>query len=206
MQVWRNSFICLLISLFPSSAFSKAECKELSWSIVKSWNKIFIEAEVYNSGPSRLYSLVFTFHGANDNLYLKLASGNKNIEGKQSEQFKFTAPPNTLKKVNAVSVLSTNFVCDRQPPKRNFCAEEASRTKAKAEAKRAEMQDAKRKAIIKAKKDAEALDIRAAEIYDNCIIDLMPDQPKIQPTKRAAIKSKCERISKNPSFLENLKY
>ena len=158
MQVWRNSFICLLISLFPSSAFSKAECKELSWSIVKSWNKIFIEAEVYNSGPSRLYSLVFTFHGANDNLYLKLASGNKNIEGKQSEQFKFTAPPNTLKKVNAVSVLSTNFVCDRQPPKRNFFAEEASRTKAKAEAKRAEMQDAKRKAIIKAGQDTDKPD------------------------------------------------
>ena len=45
---------------------------------------------------------------------------------------------------------------------------------------------------------------RMNEIYDSCIIDKMPNNPKydIKRTVRRA----CRRISCNPSFIENLRY
>jgi len=46
--------------------------------------------------------------------------------------------------------------------------------------------------------------IRQDEIYDNCIIDLMPDTTNT--TKIISIMDKCKRVSKNPSWLDELKY
>ena len=45
---------------------------------------------------------------------------------------------------------------------------------------------------------------RQAEIYDNCIISQMPDNPSYDVRK--AVKNKCKRISCNPSFVENLRF
>ena len=72
-----------------------------------------------------------------------------------------------------------------QPVKRSFSFEELKEQKELEEQQKAEK-------------------IRRAEIYDNCIIDLMPDTAT--RVKQASIMDKCERISENPSWLDNLKY
>ena len=46
---------------------------------------------------------------------------------------------------------------------------------------------------------------RGKEIYDNCIVSLMPDG-KVEPTKRNAIWGKCQRAACNPTFFDNLRY
>ena len=47
--------------------------------------------------------------------------------------------------------------------------------------------------------------VRAKEIYDNCIVNLMPNG-KVEPTKRQAIWGKCKRAACEPSFFDNLRY
>ena len=46
---------------------------------------------------------------------------------------------------------------------------------------------------------------RANEIYDNCIVNLMPNG-KVEATKREAIWGKCKRAACKPSFFDNLRY
>ena len=46
---------------------------------------------------------------------------------------------------------------------------------------------------------------RAMEIYDNCIVNLMPNR-KVEITKRKAIWGKCQRAACNPTFFDNLQY
>ena len=46
---------------------------------------------------------------------------------------------------------------------------------------------------------------RSREIYDNCIVELMPNEA-VRYEKREAIISKCKRIACNPSLVESFKY
>ena len=63
------------------------------------------------------------------------------------------------------------------------------------------------------RQEAEQSDVRKCtttqdekfEIYDNCMIALMPDG-QVDPRKRNAIMNKCKRTSCNPSMLDRLRY
>ena len=154
-----------------------------SWSIIR--GKGIVEVEVYNPNPHNnlgFFQLdIYKQNGKkvefNPNFYYS-------VSALQTKKIRFNVPKTVTEERGIKGRLrGTLFKCEvpktpRFDPNKPFTAPPEDVARAR----------------------------RTQEIYDNCIIDLMPDQPKIQPTKRNAIKSKCERISKNPSFLENLKY
>lgn len=101
------------------------------------------------------------------------------VKPMDTQTFFFNGPEGFLSNVRQAKVLYEKFACF--PTEFKFVPIPVKTTEAEKKAK--------------GRKD---------EIYDNCIIDLMPD--KTNQTKEISIMEKCERISKNPSWLEKLKY
>jgi len=202
MRILKTIFIALLTMSFSNAAISKTACSEFSWSIIKYRNAIIPEVFIYNPGPSRQYHSHVRFtlmYG--DTKYFTAAplDGDKVIGPKMSGRIRFHAPLNVLKTANSASIKTTNFRCAATTATRNYFME----VKRAAEA---EKRETEKRALIKAQKKVEESAQRAAEIYDNCIIDLMPNTSEMPEQKQKAIVAKCKRISEEPSLIDKLKY
>lgn len=206
MRILKTAFVALLTMTFSNVAISKTACSEFSWSIIKYRDTIIPEVFIYNPGPARQYHSrvkLTLMYGDKKFFTATPLNGDKVIWPKTSGRIRFHAPLTVLKTAKSASIKTTNFRCAKNTAKRNYIM--GLMRAAEAE-KRDKKQEAEKQALIKARKKAEESAQRTAEIYDNCIIDLMPNTSEMPNQKQKAIVAKCKRISENPSLIDKLRY
>lgn len=165
------------------------EREHFSWSIIEHKGLLatkpmkMIEAEVYNASRDRNLGFFQLNVFLKDKTKITLSPNfSTSVSPLDTKKIRFRAPQSVLRGGKTASLSGTLFQCKEI----NFVP----------------------KPIIVPPKPVElsAEEIREQEIYDNCIIDLMPDGTNVSGIKRQAVLSKCRRISENPSLIERLKY
>lgn len=159
------------------------DSEHYSWSIIR--DKGFIEAEVYNPNPhNNLGFFQLDIYKQNGKKFEFNPNFGYSVSALQTNKIRFNVPKTITEERGITGRLwGTLFRCEEPKPS-GF--------------------DPNKKFTVPPEDAARSS--RQQEIYDNCIIDLMPDAPKVVGSKRRAIRSKCRRISKNPSLIDRLKY